>query len=192
MVDAQLSLDFKMESADMPTTTDNFSMQAKVKGMGNQRFSMNTDALVRKTGAFSVLQRVSENMGTAFAPFVEPLLPIISQHMSYDHSKAIRKSSLKTFKNMLVAVGESQNVQLLQQALPMYVEQLQKALTRHDEKTAKILIKSLANNLRAMGRVNETNMQFLTVEQINALGPLIKETLDLVASLKSAHRTLIQ
>ena len=40
----------------------------------------------------------------------------------------------------------------------MYVEQLQKALTRHDEKTAKILIKSLANNLRAMGRVNETNM----------------------------------
>ena len=75
--------------------------------MGNQRFSMNTDALVRKTGAFSVLQRVSENMGTAFAPFVEPLLPIISQHMSYDHSKAIRKSSLKTFKNMLVAVGES-------------------------------------------------------------------------------------
>ena len=146
----------------MPTTTDNFSMQAKVKGMGNQRFSMNTDALVRKTGAFSVLQRVSENMGTAFAPFVEPLLPIISQHMSYDHSKAIRKSSLKTFKNMLVAVGESQNVQLLQQALPMYVEQLQKALTRHDEKTAKILIKSLANNLRAMGRVNETNMQFLT------------------------------
>ena len=55
IVDAQLSLDFKMESADMPSTTDNFSMQAKVKGMGNQRFSMNTDALVRKTGAFSVL-----------------------------------------------------------------------------------------------------------------------------------------
>ena len=111
--------------------------------------------------------------------------------MSYEHSKAIRKFALKTFKNMLVAVGETQNVQLLQQAMPMYVEQLQKALTRHDEKTAKIIIKSLANNLRAMGRVNETNTQFLTQEQINALGPLIKDTLDLVSSLKSAHRTLI-
>lgn len=37
----------------------------------------------------------------------------------------------------------------------MYIEQLQKALTRHDDKTTKILIKSLANNLRAMGRENE-------------------------------------
>ena len=88
--------------------------------------------------------------------------------MSYEHSKAIRKFALKTFKNMLVAVGESQNVQLLQQAMPMYVEQLQKALGRHDDKTAKILIKSLANNLRAMGKVNETQLQFLTEEQINA------------------------
>ena len=112
--------------------------------------------------------------------------------MSYEHSKAIRKFALKTFKNMLVAVGESQNISLLQQAMPMYIEQLQKALTRHDDKTAKILIKSLANNLRAMGKVNETQLQFLTEEQINALGPIIKETLDLVTSLKSAHRTLIQ
>ena len=84
--------------------------------------------------------------------------------MSYEHSKAIRKFALKTFKNMLVAVGESQNISLLQQAMPMYVEQLQKALTRHDDKTAKILIKSLANNLRAMGKVNETQLQFLTEE----------------------------
>ena len=78
VADAQLSLDFKMESTDMPSTTDNLSMKVKVKGLGEQRISMNTDALVRKTGAFAVLQRVSENMGTAFAPFVEPLLPIIS------------------------------------------------------------------------------------------------------------------
>lgn len=162
IVDAQLDLDFKMESVDMPSTTENMEMKVKVKGLGEQRVSMNTDALVRKTGAFAVLEKISDNMGVAFGPFVEPLLPIISSHMAYEHSRAIRKLSLKTFKSMLVAVGEPQNVQLLQQSMPMYVEQLTKALSRHDEKTAKVLIKSLANNLRAIGRVNEQNTQFLT------------------------------
>ena len=115
---------------------------------------MNTDALLRKTGAFVVLDKISDKMGTAFAPFVEPILPIISQHMSYEHSRAIRKCSLRIFRSMLVAVGEPRNVELLQQSMPMYVEQLTKALSRHDEKTAKILIKSLAKNLRTLGRCN--------------------------------------
>ena len=153
---------------------------------------MNTDALCRKTGAFAVLEKISENMGSAFAPFVEPILPIVSQHMSYEHSRAIRKCSLKIFKSMLVAVGEPRNIELLQQSMPMYVEQLTKALSRHDEKTAKILIKSLANNLRALGRCNDNQRQFLTQDQINALGPLIKQTLDVVSGLKAAHKTFLQ
>jgi len=74
----------------------------------------------------------------------------------------------------------------------MYIEQLNKALTRHDDKTTKILIKSLANNLRAMGSANEQTTQFLTQEQINALGPILKSTLELVSSLKAAHKTVIQ
>ena len=106
MHDCQLDLDFKMESVDMPSTTDNLEMKVKVKGMGEQKVSMNTDALVSKTGAFCVLQKVSENLGKAFAPFVEPLLPIVFQHMSYAHSKAIKKCALKIFKSMLTAVGE--------------------------------------------------------------------------------------
>ena len=83
IVDAKLSLDFKMESADMPSTTDNMKMKVKVKGLGEQNVSMNTDALIRKTGAFAVLLKVSENMGKSFAPYVEALLPIISEHMAY-------------------------------------------------------------------------------------------------------------
>ena len=71
VTDAQLSLDFKMESADMPTTTDNPAMKIKMKGLGEQTVSMNTDALIRKTGAFAVIEKVSDKMGTAFAPFVE-------------------------------------------------------------------------------------------------------------------------
>jgi len=192
VADAQLSLDFKMESADMPSTTDNMEMKVKIKGLGEQKVSMNTDALIRKTGAFAVLQKVSENMGRAFAPFVEPLLPIISAHMAYEHSKGIRKLALKTFKHMLVAVGEPQNTQLFQQAFPMYVEQLQKSLSRHDDKTTRIVLKSLANNLRALGHCNADLGAILNDEQIAALGPILKDTLDLVAALKAAHRQVIQ
>lgn len=75
---------------------------------------MSTESLVKKTQAFGLLEQVSDNMGTAFAPYCEPLLPIITQHMTYEHSKAIRKAALKTFRHMLVALGESQNVALLQ------------------------------------------------------------------------------
>jgi hypothetical protein len=56
----------------------NQGFNLKIKGLGEQRISMKTDALVRKTSAFGLLVEVSENMGNAFAPYVEPLLPIIS------------------------------------------------------------------------------------------------------------------
>ena len=49
-------------------------------------------------------------MGTAFAPYVEPLLPLIVAHMTFDHSKAIKKLALKSFTNMLVAAGEPHNI----------------------------------------------------------------------------------
>ena len=83
IVDAKLGLDFKMESADMPSTTDNMKMKIKVKGLGEQNISINTEAVVRKVGAFTILKKVSKNMGQAFAPFVEPLLPVITEHMAY-------------------------------------------------------------------------------------------------------------
>lgn len=128
LVDAQLDLDYKMESADLPSTNDNMGAVVKIKGLGEQRISMNTDAYQRKLGAFAVIFKVSENMGTAFAPYVEPLLPIITAHMPFEYNKAIRKFALKTFKNLLIAMGEPTNVQYLQQSLPMYIEQLNKNL----------------------------------------------------------------
>ena len=73
---------------------------------------MNTQALVSKGGAFILLERISANMGKAFAPFIQDnaeLLKIVADHMTYRPNKAIRKNALKTFKNILVAVGYPQN-----------------------------------------------------------------------------------
>ena len=110
--DANLEVDFKIENADMPSSNPNQGFNVKIKGLGEQRVSVKTEALVKKTGAFGLMEQISENMGTAFAPYVEPLLPIITAHMTYTHSHAIRKFALKTFKNMLIAVGEQYNIQL--------------------------------------------------------------------------------
>jgi hypothetical protein len=79
-------------------------------------------------------------MGVAFQPYVQPLLPIISQHMTYAHSKQIRKFALRTFRNMLIAIGEPQNIQLFQEAFPMFVTQINTALSKMDKKNAKLYI----------------------------------------------------
>ena len=191
LVDAQLDLDYKMESADLPSTNDNMGAVVKIKGLGEQRISMNTDAYQRKLGAFAVIFKVSENMGAAFAPYVEPILPIITAHMPFEYNKAIRKFALKTFKNLLIAMGEPTNVQYLQQSLPMYIEQLNKNLYSKNQRVVKMLLKSFANNLKAVGRTNQQNREFLNQEQINSLGPIMTGTLELVTELKSAHQQVL-
>jgi len=186
VADAQLSLDFKMENADMPSGTDKYAMNVKVKGLGEQRVSLNTEALVKKTSAFGLLDQVSENMGPAFEPYVEALLPIVTLHMAYQHSKAIRKFALKIFKNILISVGEYKNIELFQKYLFVYTHQINKALEKHDEKTVKQVLKQLANTLRALNAHNKYQRAFLTQDQINSMGPIIKNTLDLINALRAA------
>lgn len=60
-------------------------------------------------------------MGDAFAPYAAHVLQTVAEHMTYAHSHQIRKFALKTFKNILVAVGEQQNVQLFQRYLPVFM-----------------------------------------------------------------------
>jgi len=166
-------------------------MKIKLKDLGEQVVSMNTEALVRKIGAFSLLEKVSENMKQAFAPYVEPLLPIVTEYMGYEGHKVVKKFAFRIFKNMLVAVGEPQNISLFQQSFPLFVDQANKHFERKMRKKLKIIVKSLADCLRALNKTNQQSRQFLTQEQINALGPMIKNTLALVTALRSATMTVI-
>jgi hypothetical protein len=56
LADAKLELDFKMENADMPNVSGDKGITVKVKGLGEQRISMKTEALVKKTGAFGFME----------------------------------------------------------------------------------------------------------------------------------------
>jgi BP28CT (NUC211) domain len=86
-------------------------MKLKIKGMeGEQRISMNTSALESKITAYKLFQQISENLGTAFAPYAETLLPQMLQDLNYQFSKAIRKYAMKVCVNLLHAVGEPLNV----------------------------------------------------------------------------------
>lgn len=106
--DAALEIDCKIENADMPSANEGFKV--KVKGLGEQRVTVKTENLVKKVSAFSLLEQISEGMSTAFAPYVPAVLPIVQQHMTYEFSSKVRKFALRTYKNILVAVGEQQNV----------------------------------------------------------------------------------
>jgi hypothetical protein len=192
IVDAKLDLDFKMTSVDETQDSNNTSMRVKVKGFGEQNVSMNTDALVRKASAFSVLAQISDRMGKSFAPYVEPLLPIVREHVAYDYNKKIRSFALKILNSMLISVGEPNNIQIFQDSVPIFFQQLEKSLTRKDEKVTKVLIKGLANCLRTLNRTNDQVRNFLTADQISSLGPYIKSTLDLVKELKNAHNVILQ
>ncbi len=92
---------------------------------------------------------------------------------------------------MLVAVGEPKNIELNQNIFAQYTQSLEKALARHDENSAKIMVKALANNLRALNKHNTQRRDFLTQAQIESLGPLLKATCDLVASVKSATKIVL-
>lgn len=155
--------------------------------MGEQRVSMNTENLIRKTGAFALLESCSEKMGTAFAPYVEPLLNIVLEHMKFKWHHMVRKHALKTFANMLIAVGDPINVQLFQKAFnELFVEETLKAIQTKQTKTVKLLVKQLTSCLRKMNELNVQNREFLSQTQICALAPVMKGALDLVVEMRSA------
>lgn len=191
--DARLNLDIKMESADMPSTQNSGEngITLKLKGMGEQRLTMNTDATSKKIGAFNLIEEISANMEKSFAPYVEPLMPIVKEHMVFEYSKEIRKAALKTFTNMLVAVGEPANIQLFQTAVPMYLQQIKANLEKERYKAVKTYIKELGNALKALNKHNSQARDFLTMEQMQQLGPLMKGTLDLVTLLRNETQTSI-
>ena len=118
-----------------------------------------------KGGAFVLLERISANMGSAFAPFVEEhneLLSIVATHMTYKFNKGIRKSALKIFKNILVAVGFPKNRGLFQESVTMFFTEFENTINKKDEKSLKILLKNFAQYLKALHSSNDQARSFLT------------------------------
>lgn len=70
--DAKQDIDIKMESADIPSETENAGVVFKMKGFeGQQRITMNTSALESKIAAFKLFSMISDSLGSSIAPYSE-------------------------------------------------------------------------------------------------------------------------
>lgn len=61
-----------------------------------------------------------------------------------------------------------------------------------DKKCVKLYVKMLAESLKALNETNEVQRDFLSDQQIQELGPVIKRTLDLVTALRMATKKVIE
>jgi hypothetical protein len=65
-------------------------------------------------------------------------------------------------------------------------------LNKMDKKCVKLYVKMLAESLKALNETNEVQRDFLSDQQIQEMGPVIKRTLDLVTALRMATKKVIE
>ena len=94
----QANVDFKLEDAELPTTTDDkmTSVTFKMKGLeGQKKLSLNTTALETKINSTQVIRALAENLGKTFLPYVEKTYQVISELFEYKYSKAVRMCAVE-------------------------------------------------------------------------------------------------
>jgi len=182
--DAKLDIDIKMTSAE-EQKPELASFTFKMKGLeGNQRLSMNTSALESKIAAFKLINMISESMGSAFTPYVDAILPIMIEHMTYFYSKAVRKFSMKTINNILTALGEPKNVTLFLSLLPTFTSVISKSLEREDLKELKIVLKSFWVMIKNLNENNKEHKMYMNEDHFKTMGTLLNKVLTLVTNAK--------
>ena len=75
--------------------------------------------------------------------------------MTYKEKKAIRKSAMKIFRNILAAVGYPKNKALFQESIQMFMTEFQTYIKGKDLPTLKILLKYFAEYLKTLHRSND-------------------------------------
>jgi hypothetical protein len=190
--DSKVDIDIKMESAEMPKTSDNAGFTFKMKGFeGNQRLTMNTSALEAKVSAFKLINLISENMGAAFAPFAEPLLPVVLENTTYKYSAAIRKYSMKTLVNTLSALGLPNSVMLFKQLFTLFAENIRVSLDKEDLKELKTLLKHFWLMTKTMNEQQPKTPTYMEAEMFTKLGELMGKVLSLVSVAKKESSSLV-
>ena len=97
--DANLKINIVAGDAVLPSGEQkgSLALDFKVRGMEDAaRFTVNTAELEQKLAAFDHIKNVACAMGTAFAPHVDAVLPVLQTHMN-DSSRILRKLVYKTF-----------------------------------------------------------------------------------------------
>jgi len=104
-------------------------------------------------------------MGPSFKPYVHQILPIMMSHLDYT-SRAVRKHSLKTLANLIVAQGEPDNITLFRKIFDTLALKILVVNKKKDVKELKLLFKGLFLCMRAVRDNNEDQALFATPEKM--------------------------
>ena len=75
----------------------------KIDGMKD--LVLNTDSMEQKLEAANLLASISEDMGSAFQPFIEQTIPTCNLLLSFKNNKQVRISMIQLIKHMVAALS---------------------------------------------------------------------------------------
>ena len=113
-------------------------------GANQTKLSLNTFALQNKILSFTVLYDIANDMGTAFAKYIEELLNISKSLLESPFSPKLRKIAAKSLKAALAACPNEQDKKKVIDIMgDSIIKAYKKALEKNFKKDIKVLLKAL-------------------------------------------------
>ncbi|KAL4480079.1 hypothetical protein ABPG74_020595 [Tetrahymena malaccensis] len=133
---------------------------------GMKTLQLNMAALEQKIEAFHTLYAVAEATKTAFLPYVEQSLEIVTKHISFKHSRDISETCIKTFKCLMAACGNDQAKisAIFNNIAPTLLQLLTISVSQSNSDDVYILIANISECYKTF--VNNSGINLEVVEKI--------------------------
>jgi uncharacterized protein (UPF0262 family) len=143
-------------------------------GANKTKVSLNTFALQNKILSFNVLYEIANNMGSAFAKYIEGLLKLSQSLLEFPLSPKIRKIAIKSVKAALTACPtEADKKKVIEIMGDSIIKAYKKALDKSFKKDIKVLLKALTFAFEEIKDKMTFNEKFIT-EFYECLGKTCK------------------
>ena len=143
-------------------------------GANKTKVSLNTFALQNKILSFNVLYEIANNMGSAFAKYIEGLLKLSQSLLEFPLSPKIRKIAIKSVKAALTACPtEADKKKVIDIMGDNIIKAYKKALDKSFKKDIKVLLKALTFAFEEIKDKMTFNERFMT-EFYECLGKTCK------------------
>lgn len=132
-------------------------------GANKTKVSLNTFALQNKILSFNVLYEIANNMGSAFAKYIEGLLKLSQSLLEFPLSPKIRKIAIKSVKAALTACPtEADKKKVIEIMGDSIIKAYKKALDKSFKKDIKVLLKALTFAFEEIKDKMTFNEKFIT------------------------------
>lgn len=143
-------IDLKFEDVDIEKVTEDSKAPGLILQTGgvNKKLSLKTFTLQNKVMAFDVLKDICLNMGSAFLPYLERYLALVSQLVNAMYSRKIRKIAVRSFEAAIYACKDENEQKIVfdyifQKYLDKLTEDIKVGMIRDIKYTLKVLIHTI-------------------------------------------------